>query len=147
MNKVISFSILYLSLLFNEIVIIFILLTFVALFQYGFDLFYIKGAWRDTGLWSLWRVLFFGLPFIILYFLLFKYVVYIKLYKPLLFSFFNLLTYVLLSVLSRGIWGKNVPLPPEGIMFWVTCVSIIVSPLVLWQFSYFKRLMQTLSYS
>jgi hypothetical protein len=76
--------------------------------------------------------------------LLFKYVGNIKLYKPLLFSLFNLVVYVGLSVLSRVIWGKNVPLPPEGIMFWITCVSIILSPLILGQIPYFKKLMESL---
>jgi hypothetical protein len=144
MNKVISFSALYIGLFVVEILIAFISLVLVALFQYGFDLFFIKGAWRDTGLWSFWRVLFYGLPFIILYFLLFKYVGNIKLYKPLLFSLFNLSVYVALSVLSRVIWGKNVPLPPEGIMFWVTCISIILSPLILAQVPYFKKLMESI---
>jgi hypothetical protein len=144
MNKVLSFSALYISLFIVEIIIFFISLVLVAVFQYGFDFFFIKGAWRDTGLWNFWRVLFYGLPFIILYFLLFKYVGNIKLYKPLLFSLFNLLIYILLSVLSRVIWGKNVPLPPEGIMFWITCISIILSPLILGQVPYFKKLMESL---
>lgn len=144
MNKVVSFLALYISLFVVEIFIVFTALIIVALFQYGFDLFFIKGAWRDTGLWSFWRVLFFGLPFLILYFLLFKYVENIKLYKPLLFSLFNLLVYVSLSILSRVIWGKNVPLPPEGIMFWITCIAIFLSPLILGQLPYFKKLTESL---
>lgn len=144
MNKVVSFLALYISLFVVEIFIVFTALVIFALFQYGFDLFFIKGAWRDTGLWNFWRVLFFGLPFLVLYFLLFKYVANIKLYKLLLFSLFNLTVYVLLSVLSKVIWGKNVPLPPEGIMFWVTCMAIFLSPLILGQIPYFKKLMESL---
>lgn len=138
MNKIINFSILYISLFLVEITGCFL----IVLFYYIFESFDIKGSFDAAILWNLWRILFYGIPFIILYFLLFKYFGKIELYKPLLFSLFNLLIYVLLSILSRVIWGKNVPLPPEGIMFWVTCVSIFISPIVLGQLPYFKKLME-----
>lgn len=144
MNKAVGFALLYISLFIVEILIVFMSLVLVVLFQHGFDLFFIKGAWRDTGLWNFWRVLFYGLPFVILYFILFKYFDNIKLYKPLLLSLFNLSVYFTLSVLSRVIWGKNVPLPPAGIMFWITCIAIFLSPLILGQILYFKKLMQSL---
>ena len=144
MNKAVGFALLYISLIIVEILIVFMSLVLVVLFQHGFDLFFIKGAWRDTGLWNFWRVLFYGLPFVILYFILFKYFDNIKLYKPLLLSLFNLSVYFTLSVLSRVIWGKNVPLPPAGIMFWITCIAIFLSPLILGQILYFKKLMQSL---
>ena len=144
MNKVVQFLTLYISLLIMEILIVFIALVLLALFQYGFDLFFVKGAWRDTGLWNFWRILFYGSPFILLYFLLFKYVENFKLYKPLIFSLFNLSIYVSLSVLSKVIWGKNVPLPPEGVMFWLTCLAIFLSPLILGQIPYYKKLMKSL---
>ncbi len=140
MNKVISFLILYVSLFIIETIGCFL----IVLFYFIFDSLDFKGSFDSATLWNFWRVLFYGLPFIILYFLLFKYVGNIKLYKPLLFSLFNLLVYVVLSVLSRVIWGKNVPLPPEGIMFWITCISIILSPLILGQVPYFKKLMESL---
>lgn len=144
MNKAVFFLSLYISMFVVEILIVFITSVMAALFQYGFDLFFVKGAWRDTGLSSFWRVLFYGFPFIMLYFLLFKYVGNIKLYKPLLFSLFNLSAYVSLSVLSRVIWGKNVPLPPEGTMFWITCIAIFLSPLILGQIPCLKKLMESL---
>ncbi|TAF43053.1 MAG: hypothetical protein EAZ64_09625 [Sphingobacteriales bacterium] len=102
-----------------------------------------RGCFRAIAMWDLWRLMFYGLPFIILYFLLFKYVGNIKLFKPLLFSLFNLIVYVGLSVLSKNIWG-NVPLPPEGVMFWIACVVITLSPLILGQIPYFKELMESL---
>lgn len=144
MSKIIKFLILYINLFIVEILFVFIVLMLIDFIQYGIDVFYIRKAFFGTGLGSFWRVLFYGLPFIILYFLLFKYFGNIKLYKPLLFSLFNLLVYVLLSVLSRVIWGKNVPLPPEGIMFWITCISIFLSPIILGQISYFRRLMESI---
>lgn len=144
MNKLTNFLTLYFSLFIVEIILIFTLLLIIEFPQYDFRLSYIKSATYGTGLMNFWRLLFFGLPFLILYFLLFKYFGNIKLYKPLIFSLFNLLVYVSLSVLSRVIWGKNVPLPPEGIMFWVTCIAIFLSPLTLGQVPYFKKLMESL---
>lgn len=140
MNKVISFLILYVSLFIIETIGCFL----IVLFYFIFDSLDFKGSFDSATLWSFWRVLFYGLPFIILYFILFKYCRNIKLYKPLLFSLFNLSVYVVLSVLSRVIWGKNVPLPPEGIMFWVGIISIFLAPLILGQIPYFKRLMESI---
>jgi hypothetical protein len=116
----------------------------MVLFYFIFESLDFKGSFDSATLWNFWRVLFYGLPFLILYFLLFKYMGNIKLYKPLLFSIFNLLVYASLSILSRVIIGKNVPLPPEGIMFWITCVAIFVSPLIIGQIPYFRRLMERL---
>ena len=144
MNKAINFLFLYISIFLLEIVLCFFLILIFDGFSLKDGNFYLNRAWYGTGLWNFWRVLFYGLPFIILYFLLFKYVVNIKLYKPLLFSIFNLIVYVVLSVLSRVIWGKNVPLPPEGIMFWITCVAIFLSPLILGKVAYFRNQMETL---
>ena len=140
MNKVVKFSILYTSLFVIETISCFI----IVLFYFIFETIDLKGSFDVAILWNLWRVLFYGLPFLILYFILFKYIRSIKLYKPLLFSFFNLLVYIGLSVFSRIIWGKNVPLPPEGIMFWITSISIVLSPIILGQIPYFRRLMDSI---
>ena len=140
MNKVISFSILYINLFLSETICSFL----IVLLYYIFDSLDFKGSFDAAILWNFWRLLFYGLPFIILYFLVFKYVRNIKLHRPLLFSLFNLLVYVLISVLSRVIWGKNVPLTLHGTMFWITCISIFLSPLVLGQIPYFKKLMKSL---
>lgn len=137
MNKVISFLILYVSLLIIETVSCFL----IVLFYFIFESIDFKGSFDAAILWNLWRIIFYGIPFILLYFLLFKYFERIKLYKPLLFSLFNLLIYVLLSILSRVIVGKNVPLPPEGMMFWITCIAIFLSPIILGRIPYFRRLM------
>lgn len=133
MNRIINFSILYGSLFFVEIICSFLLLFFNSS-NY-------KGNFDGTILWNLWRMLFYGLPFLMLYFLLFKYFGNTKIYKPLLFSFFNLSLYVLFSFLSKIIWCSNVPLPPESLMFWITVISIFLAPIILYQIPYFKRLM------
>lgn len=140
MSKIVNFVVLYVSLFVIETIGCFL----IVLFCFIFDSLDFKGSFDSATLWSFWRVLFYGLPFLVLYFLLFKYVGNIKLYKPFLFSLFNLLVYVTLSVLSRVIWGKNVPLPPEGMMFWIACVVIFLSPLILGQIPYFKKLMESL---
>jgi hypothetical protein len=140
MHKITNFVVLYISLFIIEIVNSFL----IVLLYFIVDSLDFKGSFDSAILWNFWRVLFYGIPFIILYFLLFKYVGNIKLYKPLLFSFFNLLIYIGLSVLSRVIWGKNVPLSMDVMMFWVTCISIILSPLLLGQIPYFKKLMYNL---
>lgn len=138
MSKIISFLILYFNLFIIETACSFL----IVLISNSFETFDLKGSFDVAILWNVWRILFYGLPFIILYFLLFKYVSNIKLYTPLLFSLFNMLVYICLSILSRGVWGKNIPLPPEGEMFWTTCLAIFLSPLVLGYIPYFKKLME-----
>lgn len=142
MNKVVNFLTIYTVIFLIEIIFIFIGL--ILLDSTKIDFFNIRRAWLGSAQWNFWRLLFYGIPFIILYFILFKYVGNIKLYKPFLFSLFNLFVYAALSVLSRVIIGKNVPLPPEGIMFWITCISIILSPILLGQIPYFKKLIESL---
>lgn len=142
MNKFINRAILYVSIFAIEVLIIFISLTLIAIIQYGPDLFFIKGALRGTALWNFWRLLFYGLPYLILNFLLIKHVKKIKFHQPLLFAFFNLFIFVALSILSRIIWGKNIPLPPQGTMFWITCLAIFLSPLILVHIPYCNRLME-----
>ena len=133
-SSILKFSIVYIVFFMTEVLISCILL----LVEESFN---ISSTINAVSLWNFWRVLFYGVPFLILYFLLFKYFENIKIYTPLLFSIFNLLVYILLTFLSRIIWGKNIPLPPEGIMFWITCVSILLAPIVLGFIPYFRGLM------
>jgi hypothetical protein len=128
--------ILYVSLFTLEIIAGFFMLLFDSLnYQENVD---------AVILWNLWRLLFYGLPLIMLFFLLGKYLRSGNTISPLLLSIFNLIIYVSLSYLSEFIWGKNVPLPPRDIMFWTTCISIFISPIILYQIPYFKRLMKSL---
>lgn len=140
MNKVVNFIILYISLFIIETIISF-LLVFLYFIVDSLD---VKGSFDSATLWNFWRVLFYGLPFAILYFILFKYFGNIKLYKPLLYSLFNLFIYVSLSALTRIIWGKNVPLSMETMMFYVTCLAIFLTPLILGQIPYFRKLMENI---
>lgn len=140
MNKIINFIILYTSLFIVETIGSFLMI----LFYFVSDSLDFKGSFDSAFLWNFWRMLFYGLPFLILYFLLFRFVGNIKIYRPLLFSFFNLFIYVGLSVLTRIIWGKNAPLSIVVMMFWVSCIAIFISPLILGQIPYFKKIMESL---
>ncbi len=140
MNKIIKFIILCVSIFIIETINSFL----IVLFYFIVDSLDFKGSFDSATLWNFWRILFYGLPFIIVYLLLFKYIRNIKLHKPLLFSIFNLLIYVVLSIFSRIIWGKNAPLSMDVMMFYVTCIAIFISPVILGQIPYFKRLMESL---
>lgn len=123
-SSILKFSIVYIVFFVIEVFISYIFL----LVEESFN---ISSTIDAVSLWNFWRLLFYGVPFLILYFFLFKYFKNLKIYKPLLFSIFNLLVYILLTFLSRIIFGKNIPLSPEGIMFWITCLSILLAPIVL----------------
>lgn len=133
MIKIFNFLKLYLGIFFMEICCSYLILLFES-----FDF---KGSFDVVILWSLWRVLFFGLPFLLFYLLLFKLFNKIKLYKPISHSIFNLLIYIFLTFFSRAIFGKNIPLPPNVLMFWITCISIALSPFILATIPFFKKLM------
>ncbi len=139
MSKISNFIILYSSLFIIETIGCFLMI----LIYFVFDNLDFSGSIDAATMLSLWRISFYGLPFIIIYILLFKYFRNIKIYKPLLFSLFNFSTFVSLCVLSKVIW-RNVPLPPEGLAFWFACFSIFSSPLILAKVPYFKKLMEGL---
>jgi len=134
MNRVMNFCLVYASLFLLEVAISFIVLLVSSIFN---SINY-KANFDGVVLWNLWRVLFYGLPLIIIFFLLFKYISLLKIdYKPILFSFFNLTIYILVSFLSQSIW-KNTPLPLEGTMFKVTSIAIFLAPLILGLIPYFR---------
>lgn len=139
-SKILRFLLIYISLFLLEIVLSFLMLVLIDTFEFGFDSFYVSKAYYGAGVWSFWRLLFHGLPLIIIFFLCFKSISIIK-NKPLRFSFFNLGVYALLSLLSEFIW-ENTPLPAEGSMFVLTCISIFLAPIVLAQIPYFKKQME-----
>ena len=132
MKKLLHFSIYYLALLLVEMVVEFCCLLF--------DSFNFQGNIDGVILTTLWRVLFYGLPWVAIFWVFYyRYSSSLDINKRLLLlSVVNLLVYVGLSCVSEMIWGKNVPLPAEGIMFKVTCVAVIVSPLLVGQIPFFR---------
>ncbi len=107
-----------------ELFITFSILVFYQSLDFG-------SSFDATCLYNFWRLMFFGIPYLITYSLINKWIVNINFFKPFVYSFFNLIIFLILVLLSKLIWGENVPLPPKGIMFWVTCVSIFLAPMVM----------------
>ena len=71
MYKVLNFLILLISLFILEVLIDFILLVFIDHSLFDIDLFIVKRAWRGSGLWNYWRLLFYGFPYLGLKIILF----------------------------------------------------------------------------
>lgn len=92
---------------------------------------------------NLWRLLFYSIPLIIIFFVLFKYFNRIEIYKPIVFSIFNVLVFAGLNLLYKLHRGLPTLEFTESI-FWITCISIFLSPLILGQIPYFKRLMESI---
>jgi hypothetical protein len=139
-TKFFNFSILYASLFIIETTCCFL----IVIFYFSFETFDLKGSFDAAILWNFWRLLFYEIPFIIFFGLLFRFNTLINLkYKPVIFSIFNTSIFVLLAYLAEITWG-NVPLATEGIMFKVTYLSIFLAPLVLGKIPYFKKLMISL---
>ena len=135
-----NFVILYVCFLLIETLISVVLsLIYEALNRYGSYLY--NSINVPIGL-NLWRLMFYYLPLTILFFVLFKYFNRLGIsYKPVVFSIFNVLVFVGLNFLY-----KPMDLPSFEInefLFWITCISIIISPIVLGKIPYFKRLMES----
>lgn len=92
--------------------------------------------------YSFWRLLFFGIPTVIMLWLILGNIPFkgVK-YKPIVFSLFNLGVFVLLSLFSETIWN-NVPIPSKGTMFMVTLVSLFIVPLGLGTIRIFIKRME-----
>ncbi len=92
---------------------------------------------------NLWRLFFYSIPLIILFFILFKYFNRIEIYKPIVFSIFNTLIFAGLNLLYK--LHKGLPtLEFTESLFWITVVSIFIAPIILGQIPYFRRLMETI---
>jgi hypothetical protein len=131
MKNLLPFSLFYLGLLLMEMVVSFVCLLF--------DSFNHQANFDGVILWTLWRILFYGIPSIAVFWACYRSSARLSSSRRLLlFSAVNLLTYVGLSVLSESIW-KNVPLPTESILFRVTCAALVVSPLLVGHIPFFRR--------
>lgn len=114
------------SILFGiEVVVSFLLILIIE----NFD---IQKSIDAVVLWNLWRVLFYGLPFLMILFISFIYIFPKKKLIPIYLSIFNLISYIILSYSAKMIWGDNIPLPPKGIMFWTTSFAILSAPFFLY---------------
>lgn len=92
---------------------------------------------------NVWRLMFYSIPSIIVFFVFFKYVNRIEIYKPIVFSIFNLLLFTGLNLLYK--LHKGLPtLEFTESLFWITILSIFLSPLILGKIPYFKRFMESM---
>jgi len=136
MNKFRGLSILFISIFIFENITSFIFLIFKSQnYSQNFD---------GVILWNFWRLLFFGLPYLLFFSLSYKYFKNIKIQDHLVLSIFNLFFYLFISILIKIIWGKNIPLPLNNIMFLITCLSILVSPIILGKIPFFRNLMKSI---
>lgn len=138
-----SYFLLKLVLLFFSFILIETLCSFILLSIHSFDLYQNFSA---TILWNFWRLLFHGLPYFIALYLFTKHIN--MNHKKIVFAIqiFNLLTYFLFSFVTISIWGNNVPLAPEGVLFWVTCITTFLSPLIASKLGIFKVLNKYIKY-
>ncbi len=92
---------------------------------------------------NLWRLMFYSIPLILIFWVSFKYFNRIEIYKPVVFSIFNVLVFAGLNLLYK--LHKGLPtLEFTESLFWITVISIFVAPIILGQIPYFRRLMESL---
>jgi hypothetical protein len=132
MNTFLRVSLFYLALLLLEMVVCFVCLLFVSPFKY-------QASIDSAILWTFWRVLFYGIPSLLVFWACYRSSSRWRPNRRLwLFSAVNVLCYVALSRASESVW-KNVPLPAEGVMFVVTCIALVFSPLLIGQIPFFRQ--------
>lgn len=119
------------------------LISFILLSFYSFDLYQNFSA---AILWNFWRLLFHGLPYFIALYLFTKHINMNHKKIVIAIQIFNLLIYLLFSFASTSIWGNNVPLAPEGLLFWSTCISTFFSPLIAFKLGIFRVLNKYIKY-
>lgn len=139
-----KFGILYVSLIALETLVAFVLLFVWGLLtnpSNNFD----KQIYDASSvvLINLWRLMFYSIPLILIFWFSFKYFNRIEIYKPIVFSIFNVLVFAGLNLLYK--LHKGLPtLEFTESLFWVTILSIFLSPIILGQIPYFKRLMESI---
>jgi len=93
-------------------------------------------------LMSVWKLLIYYIPLIIVFIFLHRYLNHVGIgYKPLLFSIFNVVIFIGLNFLYKSLDLPSLEI--NDFLFWITCMSIIISPVILWQTRYFRKLMES----
>lgn len=140
-----KFVILYVCFLLMETIV-----SILLLFTRGiFDQYNTLRAFRFNVInvpigWNLWRLMFYSIPLAIMFFVLFKYFNRLGIsYKFVVFSIFNALIFAGLNLLYKLHRGLPTLEFTES-LFWITVISIFLSPIILGQISYFRRLMESI---
>lgn len=141
-----KFVILYVCFLLTETIVnIILMLSFGWTFE-DYDSirsYYLSCVQYPVGL-NLIRLMFYSIPLAILFFVLFKYFNRLGIsYKPVAFSIFNVLVFVGLNLLYKLHRGLPTLEFTES-LFWITILSIFLSPIILGQIPYFRRLMESI---
>lgn len=139
-----KFGILYTCLIALETLVGFVLLFAWGLFNNlsnNFD----KQVYDASSvvLINFWRLLFYSIPLILIFWISFKYFNRVEIYKPVVFSIFNALIFAGLNLLYKLHRGLPTLEFTES-LFWVTVISIFLSPIILGQIPYFRRLMESI---
>lgn len=135
-----KFVILYVCFLLTETLMSVILSLIYGLFDNGS---YVYNSINVPIGLNLWRLMFYSIPLILIFGISFKYFNRIEVYKPVVFSIFNVLVFAGLNLLYK--LHKGLPtLEFTESLFWVTILSIFLSPIILGQIPYFRRLMESI---
>ena len=138
-----KFGILYTCFLLIETLISVILSLIYGIFEkYSSTRYYYYNSVNVPIGLNFWRLLFYSIPLVIAFFVLFKYVSRLGIsYKPIQFSIFNVLVFTGLTLLYK--LHKGIPsLEFDESLFWITFISIFLTPIILGQIPYFKKLME-----
>lgn len=93
-------------------------------------------------LMSVWKLMLYYVPLIVAFIFLHKYFTSLSIgYISLLLSIFNVVIFIGLNFLYKVLDLPSLEI--NDFLFWVTCVAIAISPLVLWQIPYFKKLIES----
>jgi hypothetical protein len=134
--------IIYVSIIFLETISSFTFLTLNDLFDSYSAEFIFYNSLRVPIAWNLFRMFFYYPLLLVCFFFTFKYFNKITIdYKPILFSAFDLLVYVILNFLFMSLDLPSFEF--NHILFWITNMSVFISPLILGQIPYFRRLMES----
>lgn len=138
-------AILYICFLFIETLVCMVLAIIFSLSQdfISLERFIFNTVNVPIGL-SLIRFIYCSLPLVLIFLILFKYVYRLDVqYKPVLFSVFNLSVFVGLNLLCSLLKGLPTVEFTEP-LFVLIALPIFLSPLILGQLPYARRLMDTL---
>jgi len=93
----------------------------------------LKSGLDITILYNFWRLVTYGIPFTLLLMLFLLFLKKINKFNIIFISFFNVFIFALLTILTRMLYGNNIPIKPEGFMFWVSLLSIFITPILVFK--------------
>lgn len=124
-----------------ETIIVFIILTVENILKNGVNNVFIKSDWRFIFGITVLRVLYFIIPQVCIYLLAQKFLKPFSLFK---FSMLNGISFIIIFFSILFIWTTGFKdFASKSITYYFIC-STIISPIILYQIPYFKRLMESI---